>query len=41
MAKVRGVIVIKGRSVEDVEKVIQAAEKAADKIAKVELAVFN
>ncbi len=41
MANVKGVIVISGGSVEDGEKVIQAAEKAAQKIAKVKLTIYN
>ncbi len=41
MAKVRGVVVISGGSVEDVEKVIHAAEKATEKVTKVTLAIFN
>lgn len=41
MANVKGVIIISGGSVEDSEKVIAAAEKAAKKIAKVKLTVYN
>jgi hypothetical protein len=39
--KTKGVIVIEGGSIEEVEAVISAAEKAVGKLPKVSLTIYN
>lgn len=41
MANVKGVVVISGGTTENVEKVIEAAEKAAAKLPKTTVISFN